>query len=170
MSKIDIIKNIVTTTFKSPKVLIGLGFAGGVTSTVMIYKAINSVRIGFEEALTEIIESDMKNKTRSYRNYNSYSGYANNSFQGRLKYDDLIFGTRKEVEDVYNDLMRLDSKYSQVSVADLYDLVGISGTFADTRYGWKDLSQASVGKIKNGYVLNLPRPILLEEIKENGGK
>ena len=52
--------------------------------------------------------------------------------------------------------------YGQVTVADLYDLVGISGSFTDNNYGWTDMREASVRRVRDGYILSLPRPRQLD--------
>mgnify|MGYP006874877087 FL=1 len=49
-----------------------------------------------------------------------------------------------------------------VSVADLYDLVGITGKVTDNNFGWTDLRNASVTRDRDGYLINLPRAIALD--------
>lgn len=49
-------------------------------------------------------------------------------------------------------------EYDVASVADLYDLVGISRKFTDQRYGWDNLSDARVERLRDGgYILRMPR-------------
>ena len=44
-----------------------------------------------------------------------------------------------------------------VSVADLNDIIGVTGSYTDNKYGWYDLSSAQITRDKSGYALKLPR-------------
>ncbi len=77
-------------------------------------------------------------------------------------FDDIELVNRGDAEEVLGQLVDFTIDYGQATVADLYDLVGITSTFADNKYGWKDLSNASIGRVRNGYILNLPRTQVLE--------
>lgn len=71
---------------------------------------------------------------------------------------DLIFETRGEAEEVLTNLLDIIADYQVVSVADLYDLVGITAPFTANRYGWTELGSANVSRIREGYIINLPKP------------
>ena len=73
-------------------------------------------------------------------------------------YDDVILDTRGEAEDVLTRMDELIDMYGVVSVADLYDLVGISGNYTDNKYGWTNIRNAEPVRVRDGYMLNLPRP------------
>ncbi len=49
-------------------------------------------------------------------------------------------------------------KYDSVTVAEFYELCGVSGNFTDNKYGWTDIQGASVQRTRNGYLLNMPKP------------
>lgn len=72
-------------------------------------------------------------------------------------FDDLIFGSRGEAEDVLDGLRLLLDQYEMVSVRDFYDLAGINAEFTDEKWGWYDLREAHVRSIRGGYVVDLPR-------------
>ena len=74
-------------------------------------------------------------------------------------YDDIILESRGDAEEVLNQLNDLIDMYKIASVADLYDLVGISGNYTDNRYGWTNLSNAYVDRTREGYRLKLPRAL-----------
>lgn len=112
-----------------------------------------------------------RDQGRSYVSYNSYSSQQNrrderrefsNRDRARHNFDEIILSSRGEAEEVLSHLVDLTIDYGQASVSDLYDLVGITGNFTDNKYGWTDLSSASVSRAREGYLLNLPRPILLD--------
>lgn len=72
-------------------------------------------------------------------------------------YDEIILDNRGEAEDVISRMDELISAYGLVSVADLYDLVGITGNYTDNKYGWTDIRTALPVKVREGYMLKLPR-------------
>ena len=72
-------------------------------------------------------------------------------------YDDIILETRGEAEDVLARMDELIEIYGMVSVADLYDLVGISGNYTDNKYGWTNIRNAEPVHVRDGYMLRLPK-------------
>lgn len=79
--------------------------------------------------------------------YNAYS------------YDDIILETRGEALDVLTRLEELIDVYGMASVADLYDLVGVSGQHTDCKYGWTDIRSADTARVRDGYLLKMPRAL-----------
>lgn len=76
-------------------------------------------------------------------------------------YDDVILETRGEAEAVLQQMDEIIANYDVISVADFYDLVGITGSYTDNKYGWDDLRAARVERTRDGYVIRLPRTIPL---------
>ena len=74
-------------------------------------------------------------------------------------YDDIILDTRREAEEVLDRMQDLIDTYGMVSVADLYDLVGINGSYTDNKYGWTHLRSADVQRVRDGYLLKLPKAL-----------
>jgi hypothetical protein len=89
-------------------------------------------------------------------------GPASNSISRRGRathnFDEIIIPTRVEAEEVIDRLFDLVQKFELATVADLYDLTGITGNFTDEKWGWTDLRGAGVSRVKGGYLLDLPRP------------
>lgn len=77
--------------------------------------------------------------------------------RARHNFDDIILETRGEAEEVLSNLVDLVRDYEVASVADLYDLVDITSNFTDNKWGWEDLRGASVSRVREGYLLNLPK-------------
>jgi hypothetical protein len=73
-------------------------------------------------------------------------------------FDEIILATRVEAEEVVDRLFDLIQKYNSATVQDLYDTVGISGNYTDNKWGWTDLRGAGVSRIREGYLLDLPKP------------
>lgn len=76
-------------------------------------------------------------------------------------YDDIILDNRGEAEDVLSRMDELVATYGIVSVADLYDLVGITGNYTDNKYGWTDIRSARVERVRDGYIIKLPKALPL---------
>jgi hypothetical protein len=52
--------------------------------------------------------------------------------------------------------------YPCVRVADLYDLVGITGEHTDNKYGWTNISNAKVERDRDGYRIVMPRAMPID--------
>lgn len=77
------------------------------------------------------------------------------------EYDDVILDNRGEAEDVLSRMDELVATYGLVSVADFYDLVGITGNYTDNKYGWTDIRSANVVHVREGYMIKLPKALPL---------
>lgn len=75
-----------------------------------------------------------------------------------MSIEDIVIPVRVEAEEVLDQMFEMLSKYSVVSVADLYGLCGVEGTYTDERYGWENLRGSRIQRVPNGYLLDLPRP------------
>jgi hypothetical protein len=73
-------------------------------------------------------------------------------------FNEIVLATRIEAEEVLERLFDLLEKYEVATVADLYDLVGITGTHVDDKWGWVDLRGANIRRVRDGYLLDVPRP------------
>lgn len=74
--------------------------------------------------------------------------------------DDISVESRGEAEDVLYQLETLISRYGMASIGDLYDLVGItvgSGNYTVENYGWTDISRATIVRVKDRYLIKMPR-------------
>lgn len=76
-------------------------------------------------------------------------------------FDEIILDTRGDAETVLFGLRNILEDYPQVSVADLYSLLDITGSFTDNKWGWYDLRDANIIRARNGYLIDLPRPVEL---------
>lgn len=100
----------------------------------------------------------------SYRQY--YQGEERRDYnrpraQAQYNYDDIIFETRGDAEEVLYRMEELLERFEVVSVADLFDMAGISCNYTDNKYGWTDLRNAHVERVRDGYIINLPRATTL---------
>lgn len=79
--------------------------------------------------------------------------------RARHDFDQIILDSRAEAVEVLEALIAQVVRYNQASVSDLYDLVGVTGSWTDQRYGWTNLDDADVRQAKGGFLIDLPRPI-----------
>ena len=90
---------------------------------------------------------------RDDRRYDSRSSVAS-----RYNYDDITLDSKAEADEVLERMDELLDTYGMVTVADLCDLVGISCEYTDNKYGWTNLRNAKVVRLRgNEYMLDLPR-------------
>ena len=96
----------------------------------------------------------------------SYSGYYDRRddrgssvsyARTRLDFDEIIFETRGEAEAALDEMYHMLDRYGVVRVADLYDAAGLSQPYTSNRYGWMNLRNAEVIRVRDGYVIKLPK-------------
>lgn len=102
----------------------------------------------------------------SYRNY--YDRRDDDRYRDRdrdrvrtsaYSFDDIVFDSRGEAEEVLARMDELIDQYGIVSVADLYDLVGVTGNYTDNKYGWTNIRNAEPISVRGGYMLRLPKAL-----------
>ena len=78
------------------------------------------------------------------------------------EYDELLFETRGDAESVLDAMNEIIAQYEVVSVADLYDLANVSNdNYAANKYGWTDIAGCRAVRVRDGYILKLPKPMPL---------
>ena len=83
----------------------------------------------------------------------NYTGYG---------YEDPIVTSRGDAERILQEMSEIIQEYGQASIADLYDLCGITGRPTDMNYGWTEMPGARSIRIPEGYVIQMPRPICIK--------
>lgn len=104
--------------------------------------------------------SSSRSSKVSYRSY--YDNPDNRGTSARAKsvydYDDIIFNSRGEAEEVLDRMDELVELYGNVSVAEFYDLAGVSSEYTSNKYGWTDIHTAKIVRVSgDGYMIKLPR-------------
>ena len=152
------------------------GFAGwkmykALKKNDILYTAVrSSVDAGVKAASSEFSEHgakaivnmvfgwpDKHNKV-SYKDH-----YSKGSQTCAFDINQVSFGSRKEAAEVLHRLADILDQYREVTVADLYDEAGVARPFySGMDYGWKDIGDAYVVKVRSGWSISLPDPIKLE--------
>lgn len=150
---------------------------GSVKSFLMTDVVIPAVKDLLEDLVSKgirmILRGDTNTSSRnssplsriSYnRSYKESERRPNGYTTSKYGYDffDIILDNRGEAEDVLCRMEELIDRYELVSVADLYDLVGVSGNYTDNKYGWTNLRSADVIRVRDGYLIKLPKALPLD--------
>jgi hypothetical protein len=80
----------------------------------------------------------------------------------RFDYADIVFTNRGDAEAVLDELFLALKSYRVVTVADLYDAAGESAPYTSNKYGWTSLAGAEVQRVRDGYVIDLPRALPID--------
>lgn len=102
--------------------------------------------------------------TRYYDEKNSYRNSPPDPVRThRNSYEDIVITNRGEAEEVLMRMDELIDTYGVVSVADLYDLVGLTCDYTDNKYGWTKTTfrNARVVAVRDGYMFKLPKALPL---------
>lgn len=101
----------------------------------------------------------------NYRSYyeqqNERREYNRPRAQAAYSYDDIVFGSRGDAEEVLYRMEELLDRFDVVSVADLFDMAGVTCNYTDNKYGWTNLQDAHVARTNDGYIIRLPRATTL---------
>lgn len=96
---------------------------------------------------------------RSERRRENRNSRSSSSVDDTITLDDILFERREEAQDCLDSLMEYIDRYDRpVSVSDFYGMVGVAGQFTDCEYGWDNLNQAQVRRVRDGYIIKFPRP------------
>lgn len=95
----------------------------------------------------------------SYNNFSSNNEPAKKTAKG-FDYEDIVFTTRGEAEEVLMVLNEIIDQYQILSVMDMYDAAGItSSNYMFNKYGWSgNIKYASIARTREGYLLKMPKP------------
>lgn len=151
---------------------------GNVKSYILIEVIIPAVKKAISDIITTGIDmilygesgrSKRGNTTSkvSYRNYyerdfDRVRAGSGSSKRSGLDYDDILFDTRGDAEAVLDAMNDIISQFGTVSVSDLYDLARVpNDNFTMNRYGWTNIGGSTAVRVRDGYILKLPRAIPL---------
>lgn len=143
----DILFGVVIPTFKD--------LISGVVDTML-----------YGESSRRRSKSGAGNQRTPYRNYFSHAGDDPRSVPARgvrigYEVEEVIVDQRSEADDVLRELDDIIAEYGLARVADFYEAVGITPRYTDNKYGWTDLRNAYVDKVRSGWLIKLPKPMAL---------
>lgn len=164
--------------------------ARSVGNYVVMDVVIPSAKNLFADALTTAVErfffGDGRNQHRrgsgsSYGPYTPYNRMGSSSRQtgappwrtddrremsprGRAthNFQEVIIDNRQEAGMVLDTLIEMIQMYEVATVADMYEASNITPEFSDRQWGWTDLSDAQIVRVREGWMIQVPRPIPLK--------
>ena len=104
----------------------------------------------------------------SYRNYyeqknnGGYRASDNVRQSNAFDYDDIVFNNRGEAEAALQQMKDIVARYGIVTVNDLYEMTPLSAPYTSQKYGWMDVSNVDIVRVRDGYILKLPRAVPIE--------
>lgn len=112
--------------------------------------------------------SHSKNSVTSKISYTPYYKMSSNSQKEQSSaprqktvydYDDVLFPSKGAAEKFLSDMDSVIREYGVISLADYYDMAGVTSQYTTQKYGWSDLREAKVvGTPRNGYTIKFPKP------------
>lgn len=84
----------------------------------------------------------------SYRNTSSVPR------RGYKRLNDYYFRSEAEARYVIDQLELLTDQYGWASVDDYYQLIGVSGTHVDQKWGWMTMGNARIRRDRDGWVID----------------
>lgn len=127
----------------------------------IVWRSVNMVLFGDDRPRTASSTNYATPNRVSYNGYSSRNAnqQRQNTAQMQRSYQDILFSSRGDADEVLNQMAGALGEYGQVSIADLCDLAGITSNYTDNKYGWYDIRGAYVRAVAGGYVIDLPRPV-----------
>ena len=104
----------------------------------------------------------------SYRNYYEqknnvgYRASDNVRQSNAFDYDDIVFNNRGEAEAALQQMKDIVARYGIVTVNDLYEMTPLSAPYTSQKYGWMDVSNVDIVRVRDGYILKLPRAVPID--------
>jgi hypothetical protein len=141
----------------------------------IVKKGIDAFLFGEESANRSQDKKKLDNP--SYIQYGNYSKYRDRDRRNdRNRHGDQWFirGHGKQVEDpwfaseskaldVRDQMVEIIARYDMAFVADLYDIMDEPALHTDYKFGWYEFGDATVRRVRDGFVIDLPRVREMEE-------
>lgn len=149
------------------------GDAGGLKNYILMDVLVPSIKRAISDivcnGINMLLGEPARSKDRSPGGRVSYRQYYEDRRDDRPKprthavydYDDLVFDNRGDAEEVLFRMEELVDRFQTVSVADLFDMAGVTCEYTANKYGWTDLHGAYVDRVRDGYVIRLPKAMSL---------
>ncbi len=126
----------------------------------LVWKSINMVMFGDDRPRTPSGTNYANTSRVSYNQYSNRNNTARTAVATPINYQDVIFSSRGDAEEVLSQMADAVATYGSVSVADFYDLVGMTSNYTDNKYGWYEIQgRAYVQPVSGGYIIRLPKPV-----------
>lgn len=133
-----------------------------------IKKAVSDIiKNGIDMILYGSVSPTRSNSTANRISYSKYYDDNRNTVRDSraksgFRSDDIIFDNRGEAEIVLSRMDELIDTYGIVTIADLYDLAGVTGDYTTNNYGWTNIRSAEVVRARDGYIIKMPKAMPID--------
>lgn len=97
----------------------------------------------------------------SYRQYYDEPKDRRRSEPSQLKLgfdrEDIVYEYRSDAEAVLDQMCDVIERYGFVTVSDMYEMAHREQPYTGNRYGWRNLRNAKTERVKDGYIIDLPK-------------
>jgi hypothetical protein len=164
-----ITKNVVSSTLKSVGVYIFLDILiPALKNTISDMINNGSDMILFGEPKARRRDRERPGSRVSYTGYYDrerdrdrlYDRERRDRVYGRSRFnsDEIILSTREDAEEVIQSMFDIYDQYNAVTVSEFLELVGLPDEYTDRNYGWTNLRDVEIRRVRDGYVIDLPNP------------
>lgn len=133
---------------------------GGILNIVQ--DSINTALYGENGARVNRKRSSNPSYMVPYDKISSRSNSRNSNVDDPFHLDDLVFTTRGDAELVLRNMQDDIRNFGAVTVLTLFDLADQDAPYTGRKYGWRNLNGVRVRSVHDGYIIDLPRPSLLD--------
>ena len=133
-----------------------------------IKKAVSDiVKNGIDMILYGSVSPMRSNSTANRISYSKYYDDNRNTVRDSraksgFRSDDIIFDNRGEAEIVLSKMDEIIDTYGIVTIADFYDLAGVTGDYTTNNYGWTNIRNAEVVRVRDGYIIKMPKAMPID--------
>lgn len=102
--------------------------------------------------------SDRVSYRRFYDDRNNVRYESSPVISNKFDYKDIVLSSERDARNVLLEMKGILKTYGLVRIGDLYDILGdesVPHTAFD--YGWTDLSHTEIRRVRDGYLLVLPK-------------
>lgn len=123
----------------------------------MIEDAVHMFLFGGRSRSRRRDDGDNRLRVVSYdKAYDESRSRSTSSSSRRNRKPELVFDTREDAQRVYDAIYDYFDRYNRVPVKELYSLANMPTDFTMNDWGWFDLSDMSIVRVEEGYLLDMP--------------
>ncbi len=76
--------------------------------------------------------------------------------------DDIVYPTRRDAEAVRDQMIEVIEEYGLISVADMYEMAGLTSPHTSFKYGWTSIRTSEIMHVRDGYIIKLPKAVRID--------
>jgi hypothetical protein len=139
------------------------------TLSDMINNASDMILFGEPKTRRRDKDRDRLSPRVSYSNYYERDrdrGYSRERREGRERTygrtrfdsDEVLLASREEADDLLQAMYEIFDQYNALTVSEFLELAGLPDEYTDQNYGWQNLRDVQVRRVRDGYIIELPMP------------